>query len=373
MKSYQSFQVQCFQEMERNGNKCFSIYLHDILLDDDSLTENDLKALKTIMYLNKGNVKSLQISFWNEEVAAFIRSLELGVFTSLEALRVVRCDKEPECLGNILIESTPKLSCLTLTGTLAGCNSLSYISITPLTKLNCLQSLYLRDVSLTHINLKRFYAIISKTATLQQLKLERINCSDHRHMYPYRDCLIPLDLHRLKELKMLDLDGPCGGLLVNPAFLEKLKFRPWEKLTANASNTLWEDLLGAPVLTSLELYKMVSCQAMIQTIPTLTQIKDFKLERVDIDGTPQFSSAMTKLKRVELPEVKMSYSAWKKLLLSVVRLPPSVVVKLSRCEGPSKEEWKTIVNMIKLKPILSLIQDLSIGMLGDASLTLKKN
>jgi hypothetical protein len=138
---------------------------------------------------------------------------------------------------------------------------------------------------------------------------------------------------------------------------------------------------------------------MIQTIPTLTQLQHLELWRIDMDDViPRLSPAMTQLESVVLQEVKMSSAAWQELLLSVGQLPLSitvqlsfitmtsqewrelllsvgglqhpVTVKLTSCKGPSREEWLTVVNVIKTTPTLSLLHDLSIDMYGYADLTL---
>jgi hypothetical protein len=224
---------------------------------------------------------------------------------------------------------------------------------------------------MTHCNLKCLYAYISHSTTLIQLKLEDIDCSDHRDQY--RDCDVTLDLHRLNELKILHLDRvPCIELHVNPARLEKLEFLPpVGEMTARASATLWQDLRAAPVLSSLTLYEMSSCQEMIQTIPTLTQLQYLWLGEIDMDDViPRVSPAMTQLKRVVLGGVKLSSAAWQKFVLSVGQLQHPVTVELYLCKGPSEEEWQAIVNVIKKTPTLSLLPDLRINVFG-ASLTLK--
>jgi hypothetical protein len=132
---------------------------------------------------------------------------------------------------------------------------------------------------------------------------------------------------------------------------------------------------------------MTSCQEIIQTIPTLTQLKYFVLEEIDMGYViPRFSPAMTKLERVQLDTVTMLSAAWTELFSSVGLLPRCITVKLSmikmtsqewrelllcvgvlplpvtveieQCWGPSREEWQTIVNVIKTTPTFSLLEDL---------------
>jgi hypothetical protein len=307
IRAYQSMQLDCFQECLRNGNDNCSILLQDIQLDEDNLLENVLTALKTIINFNKGNVKSLylynlavldniQDDPVDEKIKSFMQTLDPGAFSSLETLRT-KCNEEPEFLTKILTDQAHTLKCLELFGTYTQ-TDITRVTITPLTGLTSLLSLSLRYLTMSHRSIELFCAYISKVKGMRQLYLTAIDCSDHL----YDDSCVVLDLSALDNLRMLILRTVSfSELYINPTCLENFYYRSSKWMTAGAMSSVFKDLRGAPVLSSLELVNIESSLEMTQTIPTLTQIEFLKLADIDIDrGSLSLSPEMTKLERLEL-------------------------------------------------------------------------
>jgi hypothetical protein len=143
-------------------------------------------------------------------------------------------------------------------------------------------------------------------------------------------------------------------------------------MTTNVESSLCENLLVAPVLSSLRFSDIEVSQQITHTIPKLTYLKTFSVTTIDMKERQLcFSREMTRLEDVSLTWVTMTYSAWKEMFLSVSMLPQPVTFTIWDCKLLSLEEWQTIASEIEKTRTVELIEDLSFKDNFRAKFTLK--
>lgn len=349
MLSYQTLQLDCFEESRRSEQKKCLILLQDVLINGN-FTDCIFESLRKINESNIQDIKSLHIhcKTENKRLVHFISDLSPEIYHSLDTL-MIESNAEPEFLVDVLSESEKSLKTVQLESHSRFQTDelkLTGNSLTKITKLKELRALSLCGVNMSHTNIERLFANICNCATMQQLVLTFIRCSDHKICSE-----VDLDLRNLGTLEKLNFEEiPLRKLRVNAAELEDCAI-DGRHLSAVATTELFGDLQTAPNLFTLYLYRIKHPLTIVcDAISSLSQIRELRLWHFDIDDDIMIlSQNMTNLEKLDFNSLAMTTEAWKKLFHVLDILQNPVHVEFRNCKGQSLDEWLDIVKDYETK------------------------